>query len=38
MRRWAIGLSVGLLGLLSDQVIVRLSRLVLRWRVLEAHT
>ena len=30
--------SVGLLGLLSDQVIVRLSRIVLRWRVLEAHT
>ena len=30
--------SVGLLGLLSDQVIVRLSRVVLRWRVLEAHT
>ena len=30
--------SVGLLGLLSDQVIVRLSRVILRWRVLEAHT
>lgn len=29
--------SVGLLGLLSDQIIVRLSRVVLRWRVLEAH-
>jgi NitT/TauT family transport system permease protein len=29
--------SVGLLGLVSDQVIVRLSRIVLRWRVLEAH-
>ena len=30
--------SVGLLGLLSDQVIVRLSRILLRWRVVEAHT
>jgi NitT/TauT family transport system permease protein len=29
--------SVGLLGLLSDQVILRLSHIVLRWRVLEAH-
>ena len=29
--------SVGLLGLLSDQVILRLSRLLLRWRALEAH-
>jgi NitT/TauT family transport system permease protein len=29
--------SVGLLGFLSDQVILRVSRLVLRWRTLEAH-
>jgi NitT/TauT family transport system permease protein len=29
--------SVGLLGLLSDQVILRLSHAVLRWRELEAH-
>jgi NitT/TauT family transport system permease protein len=29
--------SVGLLGLLSDQVILRLSHAVLRWRALEAH-
>jgi NitT/TauT family transport system permease protein len=29
--------SVGLLGLLSDQVILGVSRLVLRWRALEAH-
>jgi len=29
--------SVGLLGLLSDQVILRVSHLVLKWRVLEAH-
>jgi len=29
--------SVGLLGFVSDRVIVGLSRLVLRWRTLEAH-
>jgi NitT/TauT family transport system permease protein len=29
--------SVGLLGFLSDQVIVGIGRLVLRWRTLEAH-
>jgi NitT/TauT family transport system permease protein len=29
--------SVGLLGFLSDQIIVRLSRVLLRWRVLERH-
>jgi NitT/TauT family transport system permease protein len=29
--------SVGLLGFISDQVIVRLSRVLLRWRVLERH-
>jgi len=29
--------SVGLLGLASDQIILRVSRLVLRWRALEAH-
>jgi NitT/TauT family transport system permease protein len=29
--------SVGLLGFLSDRVIVWLSRIVLRWRTLEAH-
>jgi NitT/TauT family transport system permease protein len=29
--------SVGLLGLVSDQVIVAVSRLVLRWRSFEAH-
>lgn len=29
--------SVGLLGFLSDQAILRLSRLVLRWRTLEVH-
>jgi NitT/TauT family transport system permease protein len=29
--------SVGLLGFISDQIIVRLSRVLLRWRVLERH-
>jgi NitT/TauT family transport system permease protein len=29
--------SVGLLGFLSDRAIYALSRLVLRWRALEAH-
>jgi ABC-type nitrate/sulfonate/bicarbonate transport system permease component len=29
--------SVGLLGFLSDQVILLASRLLLRWRTLEAH-
>jgi NitT/TauT family transport system permease protein len=29
--------SVGLLGFLSDRLIVAVSRLVLRWRTLEAH-
>ena len=29
--------SVGLLGFISDRIIVGLSRLVLRWRTLEAH-
>jgi len=29
--------SVGLLGFISDQIIVRLSRALLRWRVLERH-
>jgi NitT/TauT family transport system permease protein len=29
--------SVGLLGFISDRVIVWISRLVLRWRTLEAH-
>ena len=29
--------SVGLLGFLSDQVILRASRVALRWRALEAH-
>jgi NitT/TauT family transport system permease protein len=29
--------SVGLLGYLSDRVIVALSHFVLRWRALEAH-
>jgi len=29
--------SVGLLGFLSDRVIVWASRLLLRWRALEAH-
>jgi ABC-type nitrate/sulfonate/bicarbonate transport system permease component len=29
--------SVGLLGFLSDQFIVLIGRLVLRWRTLEAH-
>jgi len=29
--------SVGLLGFLSDRVIVWASRLLLRWRTLEAH-
>jgi NitT/TauT family transport system permease protein len=29
--------SVGLLGFLSDRIIYALSRLVLRWRTLEAH-
>jgi ABC-type nitrate/sulfonate/bicarbonate transport system permease component len=28
---------VGLLGFLSDQVILLASRLLLRWRTLEAH-
>lgn len=31
-------ISVGLLGLASDQIIVQISRLVLRWRSFEAHT
>jgi NitT/TauT family transport system permease protein len=30
--------SVGLLGFLSDRILLALSRLVLRWRALEAHT
>jgi NitT/TauT family transport system permease protein len=29
--------SVGLLGFLSDQLILLASRLLLRWRTLEAH-
>jgi ABC-type nitrate/sulfonate/bicarbonate transport system permease component len=29
--------SVGLLGFLSDQVIVWVGRFILRWRTLEAH-
>ena len=29
--------SVGLLGFISDQIIVLIGRLVLRWRTLEAH-
>jgi hypothetical protein len=29
--------SVGLLGFISDQIIVRLSCVLLRWRVLERH-
>jgi len=29
--------SVGLLGFISDQIIVRLSRVLLRWRILERH-
>ena len=29
--------SVGLLGFLSDQAILLASRLLLRWRTLEAH-
>jgi NitT/TauT family transport system permease protein len=29
--------SVGLLGFLSDRLILVASRLVLRWRTLEAH-
>jgi ABC-type nitrate/sulfonate/bicarbonate transport system permease component len=29
--------SVGILGFLSDRVIVAASRLLLRWRTLEAH-
>lgn len=31
-------ISVGLLGFISDRVIVWASRLLLRWRALEAHT
>jgi NitT/TauT family transport system permease protein len=29
--------SVGLLGFLSDRIIIWADRLVLRWRALEAH-
>jgi ABC-type nitrate/sulfonate/bicarbonate transport system permease component len=29
--------SVGFLGFISDRIIVYASRLVLRWRTLEAH-
>jgi ABC-type nitrate/sulfonate/bicarbonate transport system permease component len=29
--------SVGLLGFVSDQIILRASRAALRWRALEAH-
>jgi hypothetical protein len=29
--------SVGLLGFISDRVIVGIAQLVLRWRTLEAH-
>jgi NitT/TauT family transport system permease protein len=31
-------ISVGLFGFLSDQILYGVSRRVLRWRALEAHT